>query len=39
MEKFRKALNVISIISSVVALVVAVKALCTKTEAVEDTEN
>ena len=38
-EKFRKALNIVSIISSTVALVVAVKALCAKTDIVENTEN
>lgn len=37
-EKFRKALNIVSIISSIIALIVAVKALCIKNEAVEVTE-
>ena len=37
-EKFRKALNIISIISSIITLIVAIKALCMKNDAVEVTE-
>ena len=38
MEKFRKALNIISIISSIVALVVAVKALCMRNDTAEESD-
>lgn len=38
MEKFRKALNIISIISSIVTLVVAVKALCVRNKTAEETK-
>lgn len=38
MEKFLKALNIVSMISCIVALVVSIKALCMKNEAVEETE-
>ena len=38
MEKFRKALNIVSIISSTITLIVAIKALFMKNDAVEVTE-
>jgi hypothetical protein len=38
MEKFRKVLNIVSVISSIITLIVAIKALCMKNEAVEVTE-
>ena len=37
-EKFRKVLNIVSIISSIVTLIVAIKALCTKSVTAEETE-
>lgn len=38
MEKFRKALNIISVISSAIALIFAIGNLCEKTETVEESE-
>ena len=38
MENLRKALNIVSIITSTLAMILTVKSLCAKTDDVEETE-